>query len=230
VKIPIVEAIAPIVEEPVKESSNWWKWLLPLLLLAGLLFFLKDCKGCKETTTTSTTTTTTNTTTTNTTTITPPPDPAKVDTPPPPPPAPVCNCDNLTHPAFNLSGKTNPKVITRLGTNPEFGSFHDMTAEQVLAKMNGVAKKNKRSQEFLDGIFKQLGYNGFSDIKSDMISEVDLPRGTVGNIGYSKEHKTLYAQLDNEPRDLMAFKFKGKNGCDIHFMKTCGNHLFFCDK
>jgi hypothetical protein len=77
-----------------------------------------------------------------------------------------------------------------------------------------------------------MGYaNGFADAKADMITEAMVPSGTTGNMGYSPQHRTIYAQLSPDAeRDRMAFRIKAANGCDIHFMKTCGNHFFFCPK
>jgi len=47
-------------------------------------------------------------------------------------------------------------------------------------------------------------------------------------MGFNAKHRTVYAKLNTTGRDLEAFKISAKNGCDIHFMKTCGNHFFFC--
>ena len=74
-----------------------------------------------------------------------------------------------------------------------------------------------------------MGYASFAEATPELFTETQLERGTIGNIGFSENHKTLYGQLNvTSDRDLMAFRIQAANGCDIHFMKTCGNHFFFC--
>jgi uncharacterized protein YegP (UPF0339 family) len=206
-------------------GGNWWKWLLPLLLLLGLFLLWRSCGGCNK------------------------PEATKVSVAPPPPPpvaapdtakavvpaaapaaAAVCNCNAATDPVFRLSNGT-PKSLHRLGTNPEFGNSHDLSPAQFYDKLASQHRSNAVDKKFLDRMFKAMGYaDGFASAKPEMFTAVELPAGTVGNIGYSKAHKTLYARLDTEGKDLMAFRIKAANGCDLHFMKTCGNHFFFCEK
>ena len=73
-----------------------------------------------------------------------------------------------------------------------------------------------------------MGYKGFGEVTADAFSATRISSGTVGNIGASPQHRTVYAKLNTSGKDLEAFRIKGKNGCDIHFMKTCGNHFFYC--
>lgn len=139
-----------------------------------------------------------------------------------------CSCNGSSNPIFTINGSLSPKIITRLGTNPEFGSLHGLSSSQVLDRFKKAAKNNSRDRDFLNNVFTALGFSGIDQVGVESISEVELPRGIVGNIGYSKEHRTTYVQLNNEPSDLMAFRFSGPNGCALHFMKTCGNHFFYC--
>ncbi len=212
---------APVVVPPVAAESNgcmrYW-WLLPLLLLlAGLLWWLS--KGC------------------NKPAVEAPPVKVEVPTPPAPavveppkPAAPVCNCSGNADPLFNIPTGVEPKSLNRLGTNPEFGNSHGLTPAQFLAKLQKNAASNKADAAFLDRVFKGMGYKGFSDATAAMFSEVEIPAGTAGNMGYSKMHKTAYDRLDATGKDLLAFRIKSANGCDFHFMKTCGNHFFFCPR
>ena len=155
--------------------------------------------------------------------------PAPVATPAPAA-APVCNCSGAD-PLFNLSGGGEPKSLRRLGTNPEFGNSHGLTPEQFFAKLQSRAKANEVDKRFLDRVYKGMGYpEGFAAAKAEQFSAVEVPVGTIGNMGYHTTHKTLYARLDAQGKDLLAFRIKAANGCDMHFMKTCGNHFFFCDK
>ncbi len=151
--------------------------------------------------------------------------------PPPPPPTPVCDCQGHENDIYNIPVDKKPRVLTKLGTNPEFGNSHSLDAYGFYNKLRARHNKSRRDRKFLDNLFRELGYNSFLDVGSEKFSEVEIPYGTTGNIGYSKQHKTLYVTLNaKSKRDLQAFKIKGNkgDGCDIHFMKTCGNHMFFC--
>ena len=53
--------------------------------------------------------------------------------------------------------------------------------------------------------------------------------GTKGNLGFANYHGYKYYTLDTSGRDLLAFRIKARNGCDIHNMKTCGNYFYFCE-
>ncbi len=207
-----------------------WKWLLLLLPLLLAFLFWKGCNGCGNT-------------------VTPPPpaivdptpvpvpiDTAKVVPVPVPAPEPVpeplsCNCTGSSNNIFNIPSNGPTKVLTRLGTNPEFGNSHSLDAAGFYNKLKNAHSTNNRDKQFLDNLFKAMGYeNGFAGASASLFSEARVTRGTNGNMGYSNQHKTVYAKLNATGKDLEAFKIKAANGCDIHFMKTCGNHFFFCPK
>lgn len=137
------------------------------------------------------------------------------------------NCSG--HPIFNLPVNQAPRVLTRLGTNPEFGDSHGLNGAGFYRKLQRAYTNSERDRVFLDAIFRAMDYpNGFAEATPDLFTEVILPYGTEGNIGYSINHKTLFAKLNvSSDRDLRAFRIRSANGCDLHFMKTCGNHMFF---
>ena len=218
---PIKSYKSPAVAAAASGGGNCWKWLLPLLLL-GLLFLLwRSCDGCNKTAEAPKVS------------VAPVPvapvDTAKAVVATPPPPAPTCNCSAATDPVFRL-GTSEPKSLHRLGTNPEFGNSHDLSPSGFYDKLSNRYKTNGVDKAFLDRMFKAMGYTGFADAKPELFTAVEIAPGTVGNIGYSTAHKTLYARLDTEGKDLLAFRIKAANGCDLHFMKTCGNHFFYCPK
>lgn len=142
---------------------------------------------------------------------------------------PACSaCDQSNDPIFT-SVCLNPKKLSHLGSNPEFGNSHGLTADQFYEKLAKAYKNNKVDRVFLDRIYKAMGYSGFADARADQFSEVVLPVGSTGKLGYAKTHKTgCYTLPDNE-NDRQAFHIIAANGCDIHFMKTCGNHFFMCN-
>jgi uncharacterized protein YegP (UPF0339 family) len=208
---------AAVVEEAVEASSGFnWKWLLLLLPLLALLFW-KGCGGCQQAATVDPVETTATV--------------APVATPEPVAPvATGCNCSAQTDPVFMLPASGTPaKSLTALGRAPEFGNSHGLTGAQFFDKISKKAAKDNVDKAFLDRMFKAMGYaNGFADAKPEMFTEVTLVSGTVGNIGTHTNHETVYRTLDTQGKDLMAFHIKSANGCDLHFMKTCGNHFFFC--
>lgn len=200
----------------------WWIWLLLLALLLLLLAWWKGCLGC------------------NTATplppikaeapAPPPPPKAEAPVPPPPPPAPVCDCTTQTDRVFRLPPAGTPaKKLSRLGTNPEFGDSHSETPASFLAKLQREARASGRHKAFLERMYKAMGYDSFADADASQFSAVELPRGTKGNLGYGgKSHRTGYYTLPDSSRDRQAFRIEAANGCHLHFMKTCGNHMFFC--
>ena len=223
--VPVEKPKPAAAATPTKDKAGcaWWPWLL-LLLIPFLFCFFTDWCQCADKTEPA------------------PPPPVEEVVPPAPeqkaeakvePAAPVeitCNCSgNSISPVFNVPTSRTPKSLSRLGTNPEFGNSHSLDGAGFYNKLKAAHNAGGRDRTFLDSLFKGMGYNGFSDATADMFSETRLRRGQVGNIGASKKHRTVYAKLDvTSDRDLMAFKIDAKNGCDVHFMKTCGNHFFFC--
>ncbi len=219
----VVAAAAPIAEAT-SSGSGWWKWLLGAALLALLAWFL-CCKSCNKT---------------PAPVVVPPvvetPAPV-VEAPPPAPVAAVCNCNSQTHPVFKLPSasfianrsKAKNFKLSRLGTYPEFKDSHGLDGAGFYNKLKTRHSVSNTDKRFLDGIFKAMGYaNGFADAEASMFSEVELPKGTRGNLGEGPMHRTKYHELPDSSRDRQAFKIEAANGCHLHFMKTCGNHMFFC--
>ncbi|MFK7775862.1 MAG: DUF1508 domain-containing protein [Saprospiraceae bacterium] len=235
---PVVVAKAPPVVAAAAAAESGaggfnWKWLLLLLPLLLAFLFWKGCNGCGNTAVPPPPAVTEPT-------PTPEPTPVPVDTikndpiPDPEPPVPQevsCNCTGSSNNIFNIPSNGTPKVLTRLGTNPEFGNSHSLDAVGFYNKLKNAHATNNRDKRFLDNLFKAMGYeNGFAGADANLFSETRLSSGTDGNMGYSTNHQTVFAKLNAKGKDLEAFKIKAANGCDIHFMKTCGNHFFFCPK
>ena len=217
------EKVAAAAATTVSEGSgfSWWPWLLLGLLLLGLLYFLRGCFGMAEDE------------------IPTPMDVSSIVTPPIQQVTPTgvaafsgatCAC-NSDCGVLDLPENGRAQIITRLGTNPEFGNAHGLTGPQFLGRLRNRYAIEPADKRFLDELFTCLGYeNGFADATADMFSEVTLPNGKTGNMGYGSNHGTAYTTLNaRDAKDLEAFKIEAKNGCDVHFMKTCGNHFFFCN-
>jgi uncharacterized protein YegP (UPF0339 family) len=219
VEIPKAAYTAPVVENVVEEvaaSGFNWKWLLLLPLLLGAWFlFNKGCNKEPEVVTPAVTAV--------------PVDTVKAVAPVVAAPVGCPACASSTDPIFT-SVCDNPKKLSRLGTNPEFGNSHALSPTQFYEKIKKAYGDNDVDKEFLDRIYKQMGYTGFADAKAEQFSAVVIPTGTSGKLGYSKLHKTGCYTLPDDEYHRKAFHIKAANGCDLHFMKTCGNHFFFCAK
>jgi len=142
--------------------------------------------------------------------------------------APVCACNANTNADFNTPFGATPKSVSRLGTNPQFGNSSNLSGPGFYFKLKNRHDKGGRDREYLDAIFRGMGYSGFADANEFMFTETTLVPGVTGNMGYSKRHKVKYVTLNTSGQDLAAFRIKSANGCDVHFMKTCGNFFFFC--
>ncbi|MEM9886527.1 MAG: DUF1508 domain-containing protein [Bacteroidota bacterium] len=139
-----------------------------------------------------------------------------------------CNCSNKDAAIFQFEGTA--RSVDRLGTLPEFGNSHDLTPTQFFEKLQNRYDNDTVDRAYLNYVFRAMGYsNGFENANAGLFSAVTLTRGTKGNLGFGSYHGYEYHILNTSERDLMAFKIKANNGCDIHFMKTCGNYFYFCD-
>ena len=147
-----------------------------------------------------------------------------------PPPEIGCNCDSKNISIFNVPTNRSPVSVDRLGTLPEFGNSHGLTPTQFYNKLSGRYRSSNMDKAYLDYVFSSMGYrNGFSDAKSSLFSNVQLDRGQSGLLGFGTYHGYAYNTLNTSDRDRQAFHIKAANGCDVHFMKTCGNYMFFCE-
>jgi uncharacterized protein YegP (UPF0339 family) len=143
-------------------------------------------------------------------------------------PVTTCDCDALTHPIFKIPNEEPPKSTYMLGRAPEYGDSHGLTPTQFYNKLKNKYDGSADERRFLDGIFKQMGYeNGFKDATASLFTEVTIPQGINANLGTKPTHKTVYRKMETKGRDREAFRIKAKNFCDFHFMKTCGNHMYY---
>ncbi len=131
---------------------------------------------------------------------------------------------------FNVDGSAQPKSLTRLGTMPEFGDSHGLSASQFYAKLQQRYSSNPSDRAYLNYLFKSMGYSGgFRDANEFMFSEETLPIGTRGILGIGEQHHFGYYVLNTSDRDREAFRIQGANGTVVHFMKTCGNYMYACE-
>ena len=205
-------------------TMGWLPWILLPLLLAGVFYLTKGCYGCDD----------------GAAGLPTPMDVSSIVTPPVRAnevaaaaaklAATTCACNSECK-VMDLPENGRAQILTRLGTNPEFGNAHDLTGPQFLGRLRNRYATEPADKKFLDELFTCMGYaNGFADATADIFSVVTLPNGKTGNMGYGANHGTTYSTLNaKDAKDLEAFKVEAANGCDVHFMKTCGNHFFFCN-
>jgi hypothetical protein len=120
-----------------------------------------------------------------------------------------------------------PKVLNKLGSNPQFGYIKKHTAASAYAHLKNVKRKSKKHGAELDRLLKVLGYTGVSDpsFNIDAITPVIVPSGSIGWMG-SGSTKYFKAKFG---KDFEGFKLHVKDGpCFIYIMKTCGN-IFYQD-
>ena len=121
----------------------------------------------------------------------------------------------------------SPKILNRLGTNPQFGQIRRHTAASAYAHLKGVKRRSKRNGQELDRLLRTLGYTGSEDpsFGVEHIIPVIVPAGSVGWMG-SGSAKYFKAKFG---KDFEGYKIFVKNGpCFVYIMKTCGN-IFFQD-
>jgi len=140
------------------------------------------------------------------------------------------NCGASNVAIFNVPAGSTPKQLTRLGTLPEFGDSHELSATQFFEKLQGRYASDAADRAYLNYLFKSMGYtNGFKDAQAYMFSEETLPVGTSGVLGLGKSHHYAYSVLPSNTKDREAFRIQSANGTVVHFMKTCGNYFYPCN-
>jgi len=170
--------------------------------------------------------------------LTPAPIPEPAPTPPPVEAAPLstpiakgltCACGSSPSLLFDIPS-TAPKNVSYLGSNPQFGDSHALSPAEFYDKLQSRYNGSAYDASYLNYTFKALGYaGGFADVDASVFSHDTLPKGAEGILGYGPRHILQHSKLNVSPRDLEAFRVTSKNGCDIHFMKTCGNYMYACN-
>ncbi|UBM58065.1 hypothetical protein LAG90_14755 [Marinilongibacter aquaticus] len=120
-----------------------------------------------------------------------------------------------------------PKVLKRLGSNPQFGRIRKHSAASAYAHLKSVKRRSRRKGAELDRLMRALGYTGVDDpeFSAANIEPVIVPAGSSGWMG-SGSTKYFKAEFG---KDFEGFKIMVKDGpCFVYIMKTCGN-IFYVD-
>ncbi|MEE9348041.1 MAG: YegP family protein [Robiginitomaculum sp.] len=235
---PVAAAAVAAPAIAAKGGLGWLKWLLPLLLIAAVLFGLTKCMGKAKVPVVAPVK------------IAPVvakpvvPEPVVPEiVPEPVAPEPIAaepvaapistglnNCGSSNIAIFSTPYGATPRDVDKLGTYPEFGNSHGLTPSQFFDKLSGQYNNSAMDRSYLDYLFRSMGYvNGFSDAKASMISDDTLASGTRGILGFGNFHGYAYSALNTSGADLEAFRIQGANGSVVHFMKTCGNYMYGCN-
>ncbi len=140
----------------------------------------------------------------------------------------ICGASKVA--IFNVPAGADPKQINRLGTLPEFGNSHALTAAEFFEKLQARYQSRKEDKAYLDHLFTSMGYaGGFTEARAYMFSDDVLPVGTSGLLGLGEAHHYEYSVLPSAEQDRQAFRILSANGTVVHFMKTCGNYFYGCE-
>ncbi len=131
---------------------------------------------------------------------------------------------------FNVPSYVTPISVVRLGTYPQFGDSHGLSPSGFYDKLRQRYENNSFDAAYLNYLARSIGYQGgFSEIQASDFSEDTLPQGAKGLLGFGDFHGVAVSQLNvRSKNDLEAFRIRGANGTDIHFMKSCGNYMYMC--
>ena len=141
----------------------------------------------------------------------------------------TCACATGSGNLFETDGAQRAVIVTRLGTNPEFGNARGLTAQGFYDRLNARYASSAYDREYLDYLARSIGYAGWTFMDASMFSEASVPSGVRAMLGYGEQHALQYSQLDLGVEDADSFRVRAANGCDVHFMKTCGNYAFVCE-
>lgn len=129
------------------------------------------------------------------------------------------------HTIYKFSNAGSPKIVTQLGSAPEFPYLRNMASkEQLFAAIN--RNQGKKDIQHLDDILMGIGFSrGSKDLTQASISQEMIPPGTIGNMG-SAQHKYVYADLTGRSGGFKAWKITSDNGCYVYILQPCGNTFY----
>jgi len=141
-----------------------------------------------------------------------------------------CSCAGSNSNVFSTQGELTPRLVTRLGTNPEFGNHQGQSAAAFFSTLQNRYSSDSFDRSYLDHLARSLGYSGFADMDASMFTETRVPQGSNMILGFGRQHALQYSTLQaTDTMDLEAFSVRSANGCDVNFMKTCGNFAYICE-
>lgn len=138
------------------------------------------------------------------------------------------------HVLFRAPKGRTPKRLSRLGSNPQFGTLRFYTTTQeVYDHLNRAYEEDdKGNAAELDKLWRAMGYTGFKDERYTVedLTPVYYQPGVVGMLG-AGGNTYLYAKIYNNGtgNPLKGYQVNAPDGNDITIMEICGN-AFLEDK
>jgi hypothetical protein len=139
------------------------------------------------------------------------------------------NCGN-PHRIFNVPANQTPKVVTKLGTDPQFPIMCNLKdADQFYKNLQAVGEIKGFKNE-INSLFASIGYDqGVKDPRftRDKVWAEDIPFGAIGMLG-DGQNKYIYSILALPGQNkIKAWHVKAISGCDLYFMNRCGNAFYY---
>ncbi len=130
------------------------------------------------------------------------------------------------HRIFDVPSGTVPKIITKLGTAPQFHPLrHNKTTAEYFKNLKNLVN-DKNYKDEINALFTAIGYNGVSDpaFTIEDVTPAQIPFGAIGMLGGGHHHYVYnLIALTNQPY-AKGWKITRKSGdCDLYFMDECGN-------
>lgn len=128
------------------------------------------------------------------------------------------------NPMFKSDKYGEPKEIYSLGSNPEFPFLRNLsTPEQVASAMKRTA--NRHGMSTLNRMLMDMGFtNGAQDVTASSVAALELPSGTIGNMG-DGSHNISYVKL-MAGEGSKAWKITSPTGCYVYVLAKCGNAFY----
>ena len=135
---------------------------------------------------------------------------------------------------YSFDNAGQPRVITRLGTAPEFPFLRNLaTPQQVVAAMKKQEREHTAASRKMDDLLMQLGYtNGIKDLQASDVTEDHVKPGTEGNMG-SSGYTYNYARLEGDGAGFKAWKIaantsagNASSNAPLYLMAKCGNAFY----
>ncbi len=139
---------------------------------------------------------------------------------------PICS----GHEVFNAPTGRKAKVLSRLGTNPQFGTlrFYSTTQEVYDHLKKAYTANEKGNAKELDDLWNVMGYNGFNDPRFTVgqLTPVFYDPGVTGMLG-AGGNTYVYAEVyHNDDAKVKGYKVTALEGCDVTIMEICGNAFY----
>jgi len=130
------------------------------------------------------------------------------------------------HPIFRFNDPGTPKLVTSLGSDPEFPFLRNLsTPQQVVAAMKRASKTAtyRRQVTELNDLLMQAGFtNGINDVTAAAVTPYQVTGGTTGNMGSGKL-SYIYCKIGD---NYKGWKVASDNGCYVVFFSPCGNAFY----